>query len=76
MCRDAFLNYWINGNMLTLDLATQIFTILKQPDLKYLTQVEVFVCVRIIISGSCCHWIAAVSGVIHYCDYCFTSCLK
>ncbi|KAL9341780.1 hypothetical protein Peur_065105 [Populus x canadensis] len=36
--RDAFLNYWINGNMLTLDLATQIFTILKQPDLKYLTQ--------------------------------------
>ncbi|KAG6751809.1 hypothetical protein NC652_030972 [Populus alba x Populus x berolinensis] len=36
--RDAFLNYWINGNMLTLGIATQIFTILKQPDLKYLTQ--------------------------------------
>ncbi|XP_011036315.1 PREDICTED: serine/threonine protein phosphatase 2A regulatory subunit B''beta-like isoform X1 [Populus euphratica] len=36
--RDAFLDYWINGNMLTLDIATQIFTILKQPDLKYLTQ--------------------------------------
>ncbi|CAK7341145.1 unnamed protein product [Dovyalis caffra] len=35
---DAFLDYWINGNMLTLDIATQIFTILKQPDLKYLTQ--------------------------------------
>ncbi|KAJ6744310.1 PHOSPHATASE 2A REGULATORY SUBUNIT-RELATED [Salix purpurea] len=36
--RDAFLDYWINGNMLTLDIATQIFTILKQPDLIYLTQ--------------------------------------
>uniref|UniRef100_A0A6N2LWX6 EF-hand domain-containing protein n=4 Tax=Salix TaxID=40685 RepID=A0A6N2LWX6_SALVM len=36
--RDAFLDYWINGNMLTLDIATQIFKILKQPDLKYLTQ--------------------------------------
>uniref|UniRef100_A0A2P2MPF6 Serine/threonine protein phosphatase 2A regulatory subunit B''beta-like isoform X2 n=1 Tax=Rhizophora mucronata TaxID=61149 RepID=A0A2P2MPF6_RHIMU len=36
--RDAFVDYWINGNMLTMDIATQIFTILKQPDLKYLTQ--------------------------------------
>ncbi|XP_059628484.1 serine/threonine protein phosphatase 2A regulatory subunit B''beta-like isoform X2 [Cornus florida] len=36
--RDAFVHYWINGNLLTMDLATQIFTILKQPDLKYLTQ--------------------------------------
>ncbi|XP_023546201.1 serine/threonine protein phosphatase 2A regulatory subunit B''beta-like [Cucurbita pepo subsp. pepo] len=36
--RDAFIEYWINGNMLTLDIATQIFRILKQPDLKYLTQ--------------------------------------
>lgn len=36
--RDAFVEYWINGNMLTLDIATQIFRILKQPDLKYLTQ--------------------------------------
>lgn len=38
-CRDAFVDYWVNGNMLTKDIATQIFTILKQPDLKYLTQV-------------------------------------
>ncbi|XP_073147063.1 probable serine/threonine protein phosphatase 2A regulatory subunit B''delta [Henckelia pumila] len=36
--RDAFVDYWINGNMLTNDAGTQIFTILKQPDLKYLTQ--------------------------------------
>ncbi|OAY44310.1 probable serine/threonine protein phosphatase 2A regulatory subunit B''gamma isoform X1 [Manihot esculenta] len=36
--RDAFVNYWINGNMLTMDTATQMFKILKQPDLKYLTQ--------------------------------------
>ncbi|EEF40387.1 serine/threonine protein phosphatase 2A regulatory subunit B''beta [Ricinus communis] len=36
--RDAFVNYWINGNMLTMDMATQIYKILKQPDLRYLTQ--------------------------------------
>ncbi|KAI9078373.1 hypothetical protein K1719_039592 [Acacia pycnantha] len=36
--RNAFIDYWINGNMLTMDMATQIYTILKQPDLKYLTQ--------------------------------------
>ncbi|XP_010265004.1 PREDICTED: serine/threonine protein phosphatase 2A regulatory subunit B''beta-like [Nelumbo nucifera] len=36
--RDTFVDYWVNGNMLTMDIATQIFTILKQPDRKYLTQ--------------------------------------
>ncbi|XP_076946960.1 putative serine/threonine protein phosphatase 2A regulatory subunit B''delta [Bidens hawaiensis] len=35
--RDAFVDYWVHGNMLTKDVATQIFTILKQPDLRYLT---------------------------------------
>ncbi|KAF8394257.1 hypothetical protein HHK36_020464 [Tetracentron sinense] len=35
---DAFVNYWVNSNMLTMDIATQIFTILKQPEHKYLTQ--------------------------------------
>ncbi|GAB2287457.1 hypothetical protein Dimus_021835 [Dionaea muscipula] len=36
--RDAFVDFWINGNMLTMDIATQIFTIMKQPDRKYLMQ--------------------------------------
>ncbi|KAK4425240.1 Serine/threonine protein phosphatase 2A regulatory subunit B''beta [Sesamum alatum] len=36
--RDAFVDYWINGNMLTKDIATQLYTILKQPDHKYLVQ--------------------------------------
>ncbi|CAI9773114.1 unnamed protein product [Fraxinus pennsylvanica] len=36
--REAFVDYWINGNMLTKDTATQIYTLLKQPDFKYLTQ--------------------------------------
>ncbi|XVF62840.1 hypothetical protein PTKIN_Ptkin09bG0040900 [Pterospermum kingtungense] len=36
--RDQFVNYWIGGNILTMDLATRIYTILKQPDLRYLTQ--------------------------------------
>ncbi|CAH9113421.1 unnamed protein product [Cuscuta epithymum] len=36
--RDAFADFWVNSNMLTKDLSTQVFTILKQPDLKYLTQ--------------------------------------
>jgi hypothetical protein len=40
VCRDAFVKYWVDSNMLTLDVATQIFNILKQPDCKYLTQVH------------------------------------
>ncbi|KAJ6799253.1 serine/threonine protein phosphatase 2A regulatory subunit B''beta-like [Iris pallida] len=36
--RDTFINYWINSNMMTMDIATHIYTILKQPDHKYLTQ--------------------------------------
>ncbi|KVI09571.1 Calcium-binding EF-hand [Cynara cardunculus var. scolymus] len=35
--RDAFVDYWVHSNMLTKDIATQIFAILKQPDLRYLT---------------------------------------
>ncbi|GFQ06959.1 probable serine/threonine protein phosphatase 2a regulatory subunit b''gamma [Phtheirospermum japonicum] len=36
--RDAFVDYWINGNMLTKDISTQLYSILKQPELKYLAQ--------------------------------------
>ncbi|KAM0932246.1 putative EF-hand domain-containing protein [Dioscorea sansibarensis] len=36
--RDEFINYWVNSNMMTMDIATQMFMILKQPDRKYLTQ--------------------------------------
>ncbi|KAJ0034206.1 hypothetical protein Pint_25085 [Pistacia integerrima] len=36
--RDQFIDYWIKGNMLTMDIATRIYTILKQPDHSYLTQ--------------------------------------
>ncbi|CAI0385183.1 unnamed protein product [Linum tenue] len=36
--RDQFIDYWVKGNFLTMDLATQIYTILKQPDRGYLTQ--------------------------------------
>ncbi|CAA3005169.1 serine/threonine protein phosphatase 2A regulatory subunit B''beta-like [Olea europaea var. sylvestris] len=36
--RDAFVDYWIHGNMLTKDIPTQIYTILKQRDLIFLTQ--------------------------------------
>ncbi|KAK7356714.1 hypothetical protein VNO80_15989 [Phaseolus coccineus] len=36
--RNAFIEYWINGNMLTMDIATVIFKILKQPQLSYITQ--------------------------------------
>eukprot|EP01018_Ginkgo_biloba_P009966 Gb_34337 [translate_table: standard] len=39
LSRDQFVDYWINKNMVTMDLATQIFTVLKQPDRNYLNQV-------------------------------------
>uniref|UniRef100_A0A2N9GZL0 EF-hand domain-containing protein n=1 Tax=Fagus sylvatica TaxID=28930 RepID=A0A2N9GZL0_FAGSY len=36
--RDAFVDYWVIGNMLTMDIATQMYIILKQPDVRFLTQ--------------------------------------
>ncbi|KAM7258828.1 hypothetical protein ACFE04_014569 [Oxalis oulophora] len=36
--RDQFINYWVKGNLLTMDLATRIYTILKKPDCRYLAQ--------------------------------------
>eukprot|EP00268_Persea_americana_P021292 TRINITY_DN2124_c0_g1_i7.p1 TRINITY_DN2124_c0_g1~~TRINITY_DN2124_c0_g1_i7.p1 ORF type:complete len:541 (+),score=106.02 TRINITY_DN2124_c0_g1_i7:755-2377(+) len=36
--RDAFVDYWANSNMMMMDIATLIFTVLKQPGRKYLTQ--------------------------------------
>ncbi|CAL1356738.1 unnamed protein product [Linum trigynum] len=36
--RDQFIDYWVKGNFLTMDLVTQIYIILKQPDREYLTQ--------------------------------------
>ncbi|KAF3436128.1 hypothetical protein FNV43_RR23220 [Rhamnella rubrinervis] len=38
--RDAFVKYWVDGNMLTMDMATQMFKILKQPDRNYLSKVD------------------------------------
>jgi hypothetical protein len=37
-CRERFIEYWVDQNMLTADTATRIFTVLKQPDKNYLTQ--------------------------------------
>jgi hypothetical protein len=39
-CRERFIEYWVEQNMLTADTATRIFTVLKQPDKNYLTQVS------------------------------------
>ncbi|CAA0808197.1 Probable serine/threonine protein phosphatase 2A regulatory subunit Bgamma [Striga hermonthica] len=36
--RDAFVNYWINGNMLTKDISAQIYTILKPQNVRHLAQ--------------------------------------
>ncbi|GAY60742.1 EF hand family protein expressed [Citrus sinensis] len=36
--RDQFVDYWMRGNLLTKDLATRIYIILKRPDRSYLTQ--------------------------------------
>ncbi|XP_010522572.1 PREDICTED: serine/threonine protein phosphatase 2A regulatory subunit B''alpha isoform X2 [Tarenaya hassleriana] len=36
--RDAFIKYWVDGNMLTMDTASQIYNILRQPGCKYLRQ--------------------------------------
>lgn len=36
--RNAFVAYWMNSNMMTMDTATQIFNILKHRDRNYLIQ--------------------------------------
>uniref|UniRef100_A0A0D9XKK6 EF-hand domain-containing protein n=1 Tax=Leersia perrieri TaxID=77586 RepID=A0A0D9XKK6_9ORYZ len=36
--RDAFVDYWINDNKITMDTASQIFEILRKPGYNYLTQ--------------------------------------
>ncbi|CAI0434511.1 unnamed protein product [Linum tenue] len=38
--RDAFLKYWAESSMLTMDMATQVFEILKQPNRRYLTKAD------------------------------------
>ncbi|CAL9213628.1 unnamed protein product [Arabidopsis halleri] len=38
--RDAFIKYWIDGNMLTMDTASQIYNILRQQGCKYLRQAD------------------------------------
>ncbi|KAK9039217.1 hypothetical protein V6N11_024050 [Hibiscus sabdariffa] len=38
--RDAFIKYWVDGSMLAMDIATQIFEILKRPGCRHLTQVD------------------------------------
>ncbi|MED6114498.1 hypothetical protein PIB30_080795 [Stylosanthes scabra] len=35
--KEAFYDYWIEGNLLNTDQATKIFTVLKKPDVNYLT---------------------------------------
>ncbi|XP_050215827.2 probable serine/threonine protein phosphatase 2A regulatory subunit B''delta [Mercurialis annua] len=36
--RERFIDYWIKCNLLTMDLPTRIYNVLKQPDREYLTQ--------------------------------------
>uniref|UniRef100_A0A2C9W9J5 EF-hand domain-containing protein n=1 Tax=Manihot esculenta TaxID=3983 RepID=A0A2C9W9J5_MANES len=36
--RDQFIDYWMRGNFLTMDLPTRIYRVLKQPDQGYITQ--------------------------------------
>lgn len=39
--RDAFVDYWINDNKITMDMASQLFEILRKPGYNYLTQVSI-----------------------------------
>jgi len=54
LCREDFIDYWVKGNMLTKEITSQVFTILKQPDHNYLVQVGFCSC-TIYISPFFCH---------------------
>ncbi|AQK60177.1 Serine/threonine protein phosphatase 2A regulatory subunit B''alpha [Zea mays] len=36
--REAFIDFWVNNNLMSMDSATQVFTILKQQNHNYLTK--------------------------------------
>nr|CAB3449166.1 unnamed protein product [Digitaria exilis] len=36
--REAFIDFWVNSNLMSMDSATQVFTILKKPIRNYLTK--------------------------------------
>lgn len=36
--RDQFVDYWIGGNLLSMDLTTRIYTVLRKPDCRYLSK--------------------------------------
>ncbi|KAF8104442.1 hypothetical protein N665_0172s0072 [Sinapis alba] len=38
--RDAFIKYWVDGHILAMDVASQIYNILRQPRCKYLRQAD------------------------------------
>ncbi|CAN8247886.1 unnamed protein product [Cochlearia groenlandica] len=38
--RDAFIKYWVDGHMLAMDVASQIYNILRQPGCNYLRQAD------------------------------------
>ncbi|CDY36971.1 BnaC09g17870D [Brassica napus] len=38
--RDAFIKYWVDGHMLAMDVASQIYNILRQPGCEYLRQAD------------------------------------
>jgi len=37
--REAFIDFWVNSNLMSMDSATQVFTILKQQNRNYLKKV-------------------------------------
>lgn len=79
VCRDAFVKYWVDGNMLTMDVATQIFNILKQPDYKYLTQVCLVIpIVSLCICWTCCIWLpvnCAKTAIFFFLVICWWTCI-
>ncbi|KAG2656618.1 serine/threonine protein phosphatase 2A regulatory subunit B''beta-like [Panicum virgatum] len=38
VAREAFIDFWVNSNLMSMDSATQVFTILKQQNRNYLTK--------------------------------------
>jgi hypothetical protein len=38
--REAFTDFWVNSNLMSMDSATQVFKILKQQNRNYLTKVS------------------------------------
>ncbi|CAN0904720.1 Serine/threonine protein phosphatase 2A regulatory subunit B''beta [Linum grandiflorum] len=65
---DQFIDYWVKGNCLTMDLATRVYIVLKQPDREYLAQESHILWIWPLVTNIHCNGTAetVIYRIFHY----------